>query len=113
MLLNVSYEKKVKLSSTKGRKVNTRNNSRGDNHSPSKRNLEKTEQYRPVNNRDSLSNGPSDLNKKLKILTTRNRCSADLISNSVISKKEMKKLEREQRIYELYMKAPYKLMDKQ
>ena len=25
----------------------------------------------------------------------------------------MKKLEREQRIYELYMKAPYKLMDKQ
>ena len=101
----------MKLSSTKGRKVTTRNNSRGDTTSPSKRHLEKTENSRPVD-RDSLSNGPSNLNKKLKILTSRNRGSADLVSNSVISRKEMKKLEREQRIYELYMKAPYKLMDK-
>ena len=38
-----------------------------------------------------MSNGPSDLNKKLKILTSRNRNSTDLHSNSVISKKEMKK----------------------
>jgi hypothetical protein len=46
------------------------------------------------------------------MLTSRNRNSTDLHSSSIMSKKEMVKLQREQRIYELYMKAPYKLMDK-
>ena len=59
-----------------------------------------------------MSNGPSDLNKKLKMLSNKQRGSTDLHSQSVISKKEMVKLQREQRIYDLYMKAPYKLMDK-
>ena len=62
--------------------------------------------------RDEVSNGPSDFNKKLKMLTSRNRNSTDLHSSSIMSKKEMVKLQREQRIYELYLKAPYKLMDK-
>jgi uncharacterized protein YggL (DUF469 family) len=46
------------------------------------------------------------------MLSKEQRGSTDLHSQSVISKKEMKKLQREQRIYDLYMKAPYKLMDK-
>jgi hypothetical protein len=103
MLLNVSFENKHKLSSSRGRKADTRNHSRGDNRegSPNKKTV-----------RDEESNGPSDFNKKLKMLTSRNRNSTDLHSISINSKKQMKHLDREQRTYALYMKAPYKLMDK-
>jgi len=54
-----------------------------------------TEHEKSVNQKDdSLSNGPSDLNKKLKVLN-KQRGSTDRLSNSVISKKEMMKLKKE------------------
>jgi len=87
MLLNVSFENKNKLSSSRGRKADTRNHSRGDTTrdiSPKK-----------VKDPESASNGPSDFNKKLKMLTSRNRNSTDLHSISIMSKKEMVKLQRE------------------
>jgi len=89
MLLNISFENKNKLSSSRGRKADTRNHSRGDTRdaSPAKKPGQK--------DKDEESNGPSDFNKKLKMLTSRNRNSTDLHSMSIVSKKEMVKLQRE------------------
>jgi hypothetical protein len=90
MLLNISFENKQKLSSSRGRKADTRNHSRGETRDQSPNKAKPGQK-----DRDEESNGPSDFNKKLKMLTSRNRNSTDLHSMSIVSKKEMVKLQRE------------------